>query len=201
MSEATGVFASPSLMGWLLRDATLTVIFTLAMWGLNTWHLSSGFWAATVLCVAIGFIAGYVLCYVYHEWGHLLATRLSGGHMPLAPYAGPIIGKFNIADHSRRQFIWLSWGGVVAYTTTMMITVAVYASGSLGLSGSGFAVGGLAFVAQSLSVDLPQIRRVTRGADIAATSAAGANAQIILRRTWQSWTVLAILLVIWNVLR
>jgi hypothetical protein len=201
MSEATGVFAPPSLRGWLLRDAILTAVFAVAMWILNAWHLSSGFWAVTVLCTAIGFIAGYALCYVYHEWGHLLAARLSGGHMPLAPYSGPIIGKFDIADHSRRQFIWLSWGGVVAYTATMVIAVAVYASGRLGLSGAGFAVGALAFVAQSLSVDLPQIWRVTRGADIAATSAAGANAQIILRRTWQSWTVLAILLVTWNLLR
>jgi len=110
-------------------------------------------------------------------------------------------GKFDFADHSRRQFIWLSWGGIIAYTATMVIAVAIYASGSLGLSGAGFAVGALAFVAQSLSVDLPQIWRVIRGADIAATSAAGANTQIILRRTWQSWTVLAILLVIYNLLR
>ena len=201
MSEATGLVESPSLTGWFLRDATITVVFATTMWGFNIWHLTNGSPAVTVLCAALGFIAGYSLCYVYHEWGHLLGAKLSGGHMPLAPYSGPIIGKFAIADHSRRQFIWLSWGGVIAYTATMVVAVAVHTSGSLGLSGAGFSVGALAFNAQSLSVDLPQILRVTRGADIAETSAAGANAQIILRRTWQSWTVLTILLVIWNVLR
>ena len=87
MSEATGVVESPSLTGWFLRDATITVVFTTAMWGLNTWQLTNGFPAITVLCAALGFIAGYSLCYVYHEWGHLLGAKLSGGHMPLAPYS------------------------------------------------------------------------------------------------------------------
>ena len=148
----------------------------------------------------VGFIAAYVLCYIYHEWGHLLGATWSGGHMPLAPYAGPVIGTFAIAEHSRTQFLWLSWGGVIAYVTAMIITVGVHFSGILGHAGAGLAVGGLAFVSQSLAVDLPQILAVRGGADIAATSAAGANAQIIMRRTWQTWIPLAFLLGLWHFL-
>lgn len=166
--------------------------------GLAAWHGAEGSWAAAVVASPLGFLAAYVLCYVYHEWGHLIGARLAGAAMPLAPYAGALIGYFDIQAHSRRQFLWLSWGGVIAYITVMTVGLSLYVHGGLGPAGAGFAVGGLAFVVQSLSVDVPQIVRVMRGDDIARTSAEGANARIILRRTWQSWSVLAGLLIIWN---
>jgi hypothetical protein len=166
--------------------------------GLAAWHGADGSLAAGIVAPALGFVAAYVLCYVYHEWGHLIGARLTGAAMPLAPYAGALIGYFDIQAHGRRQFLWLSWGGVIAYLAVMTVALSVYLHGGLGPAGAGFAVGGLAFVVQSLAVDLPQIVRVTRGDDMARTSAEGANARIILRRTWQSWLVLAGVLIIWN---
>ena len=166
--------------------------------GLAAWHGAGASLAAAVVAPALGFVAAYVLCYVYHEWGHLIGARLAGAAMSLAPYAGALIGYFDIKAHSRRQFLWLSWGGVIAYLGVMVVGLALYAYGGLGPAGAGFAVGGLAFVVQSLAVDLPQIVKVVRGEDMAKTSAEGANARVILRRTWQSWSVLAGALIIWN---
>jgi hypothetical protein len=166
--------------------------------GLAAWHGAGGSLGATIVAPPLGFVAAYVLCYIYHEWGHLIGARLTGAAMPLAPYAGALIGYFDIQAHSRRQFLWLSWGGVIAYLAVMAVAIFVYLHGGLGPAGAGFAVGGLAFVVQSLSVDLPQIFKVVRGDDIAKTSAEGANARIILRRTWQSWLVLAAALMIYN---
>jgi hypothetical protein len=178
----------------------LTMLVAAALWGLSLWHGKAPSMASAVIAPSLAFIAAYALCYAYHEWGHLIGARLTGAHMPLAPYAGVLIGSFDIRTHSRRQFLALSWGGVAGYGLTLAVALALYSSGALGLAGAGFAVGALAFNVQSLSVDLPQILRVHRGADIAQTLAEGASAQIILRRTWQSWSLLALVLVAWNLL-
>ena len=100
-----------------------------------------------------------------------------------------------------RQFICLSWGGVVGYTVTGGLALLVWANGWLG-SGSWFAAGaatgGAAFIVQSWAVDLPQIVRVSRGADAADTNKAGTQPDIILRRTWQTWVPLAVLIWVGN---
>lgn len=201
MAEAAPQAARPSLAGWIVRDAALTALVAALLWGLSLWVEQAPSMASKVFAPSLAFVAAYALCYVYHEWGHLIGAKLTGAHMPLAPYAGVLIGSFDIRAHSRRQFLALSWGGVAGYGQTLAVALAVYSSGVLGLAGAGFVVGALAFNVQSLSVDLPQIVRVQRGADIAQTVAAGASAQTILRRTWQSWSLLALALVAWNLLR
>jgi hypothetical protein len=146
----------------------------------------------------LGFIGAYVLCYIYHEWGHLIGATARGAHMPLSSYRGALIGLFDVRKHTREQFLWLSWGGVIAYGLVALAAVAIHFSGELGAAGAGFAIGGLAFLVQSLSVDGPQIWRVHRSADPATTNAAGTRPALILKRTWQSWSVLAVCLVLWN---
>lgn len=172
-----------------------------ALWGLSLWQGRAPSMVSTVLVPSLAFIAAYALCYVYHEWGHLLGARFAGACMPLLPYAGALLGSFDLEAHSRRQFLWLSWGGVAGYVLTLVLALALYSAGTLGLAGAGFAVGALAFNVQSLSVDVPQILRVQGGADIVQTTAEGGNARTILRRTWQSWSALALVLVTWNLLR
>jgi len=164
------------------------------------WHADSTSWASTLVCAPVAFILAYALCYIYHEWGHLIGAVLFGGKMRINAYKGILIGSFSIADHTTRQFLALSWGGVLAYLTVTTLAVLVYFSSHLGLVGAAFAIGGLAFVVQSLSVDLPQIAKVSQGADPATTNATGASGAVILRRTWQSWAVLTLLLVLWNTL-
>jgi hypothetical protein len=192
---------APTLAGWLLRDATLTAVFGLLLWGLYRWYDATGLAIAATTGAAVGFVSAYTLCYVYHEWGHLLGARLTRASMPLNAYAGAPIGRFDIVAHSRRQFLWLSWGGVAGYVLVMTLLVAMYAFGSAAWVGAGLAVGAIAFVSQSLAVDLPQIWRVMRGADPLQTTQQGASAEVIMRRTWQAWLPLTVLLLAWNLLR
>ncbi len=190
----------PSLLGWVLRDASITSVLALILWGCTHWYAASGSWPAAAVSATAGFIAAYVLCYVCHEWGHLLGALGTKSTMPLNPYAGAAIGRFDISSHSTRQFLALSWGGVAGYIFFAAITLVLYAWAKLAWVGAGLAVGGLAFVSQSLSVDLPQIWRVMGGADAAQTNASGASAKVILQRTWQSWLALAAALVAYNYL-
>ncbi len=200
-TAAASPTVKPSLAGWIARDLILTVLMVAALWGLSLWQGRAPSMASTVLVPSLAFVAAYALCYVYHEWGHLLGARLAGAHMPLLPYAGALLGSFDLKAHSRRQFLWLSWGGVAGYLLTLAFALGVYGVGAFGLAGAGFAVGALAFNVQSLSVDVPQILRVQGGADIVQTTAQGGNARTILRRTWQSWSVLALVLIAWHLLR
>ena len=159
---------------------------------------AAGGLAGAAGAVAVGFVVAYVLCYATHEWGHLIGARLTGARMPLNRYSSPLIGLFNPACHTRRQFLALSWGGVAGYTLVACASVGVWASADLGLAGVGLAVGGLAFLTQSLAVDLPQIWKVSAGADATETNRDGTAPALILRRTWQCWTLLAIALLVAN---
>ncbi len=186
--------SSATLGGWLSRDLGIAGIAGALLFALDGWHAAYPGWLSYGVCATSGFIAAYVVCYITHEWGHLLGARASGAHMPLAPYRGVPIGYFDITRHSRRQFLFLSWGGVTGYLLIMALCVVLYATLPAGPITAGLAVGGLAFVFQSLSVDLPQIFKVIGGADPYETNKSGASAAVILRRTWQSWLVLAALL-------
>ena len=152
------------------------------------------------LAAFLGFICAYMACYMLHEWGHLAGAKLTGSHMPILSPKGVLIGAFDLAKHSREQFLGLSWGGVLGYLLVASICWLVWFMGSLGWFGAGLAVGGLAFVVQSLAVDMPQIVKVWRGADMVATSKDGANGAIIVKRTWQTWIPLAAVIVGLNVL-
>lgn len=198
MSDAAG----GSLAGWGLRDIAIATVSAVTVLGLAQWQAATSSTVSQVAGGVIGFIIGYVLCYIVHEWGHLIGARVTGAAMPLARYASPLIGHFDITSHSRRQFLALSWGGVSGYMLTGTILVAAYFSDYQGTVSGGLAVAGLAFNAQSLSVDLPQITRVHRlrqsGAEIVETNQAGASGKTILKRTGQSWLLLSLALAAWH---
>lgn len=192
------VKTAPTLLGWLLRDTLLIGLFAGLLILLNLTEYRTGWSALTVIAGVLGFIAAYVTSYAVHEWGHLIGARLTGSEMPLRPYTGALIGHFAIEQHSVRQFLWLSWGGIAGYLLVLIVVLqlyfAVYPTGGT----VGLAIGVLAFSSQSLAVDLPQVLRVQRGEPPTVVSASGASRKIILRRTAQSWTVLALVLLVWN---
>ncbi len=194
MTSAT----APTLTGWVFRDFSILAVFSLLLAVLGSWHAASPGWLSYALGAGVGFVAAYVVCYVSHEWGHLIGARSSGADMPLAPYRGVPIGYFDVTRHTQTQFLALSWGGVIGYLVIAGISVALYFGLGARPVTAGLAVGGLAFIFQSLSVDLPQIFKVLKGADPLETNKTGASAAVILKRTWQSWLVLAVLLVAWN---
>ena len=148
-----------------------------------------------------GFVSAYVVCYVVHEWGHLIGARASGGNMPLNALNTPLIGQFDTAAHTRAQFVALSVGGVLGYVATALVFVLAWRQFGPGWLGAGLATGGAAFVVQSLAVDVPQILRVYRGADPTTTNREGATPAIIIKRTWQTWLPLAAAIAVWNLVR
>ncbi len=191
---------TPTLAGWVLRDLALVLVFALLGWALTSWYTATGWVLAAIAGAVTGFIATYAICYAVHEWGHLIGARATGSHMPLNGYGSALIGSFDIAAHSERQFLALSWGGVAGYLLVATIAVSLYVTLPLDWFGAGMAVGGAAFVVQSLAVDLPQIFKVLAGDDPLTTNARGASGAVILRRTAQTWLPLAALLMAWNVL-
>jgi hypothetical protein len=192
--------AHPTLPGWLIRDGLITAGLGLLLWALYRWHATTDATSAAAAGAIVGFVAAYTLCYVYHEWGHLLGARLAHADMPLNRYAGALIGRFDVTAHSTGQFLAMSWGGVAGYVLVMVLLLAGYTLRGWGWVGAGLAVGAGAFVSQSLAVDLPQIWQVTRGADPLEINRRGASPAVILRRTWQAWLALAGALAVWNLL-
>ena len=147
-----------------------------------------------------GFVLAYMLIYIFHEWGHLIGARLAGAVMPLQPYKSIALGQFDITQHSKRQFIFLSWGGVIGYLLATLLTIVVYMSGFLGVAGAGMAIAGLAFSLQALSVDLPQIVKVYRGQHTLTVNQQGTTPALILKRTWQTWLPLGAAILAYNLL-
>lgn len=184
----------PSLLGWVMRDVAVFGAFSVVLVACYSWYSASPFWLSAGAGIVLAFVVAYASCYLMHEWGHYLGARLTGAKLPLGAYQGVLLGLFDTERHSRAQFQSMSLGGVLAYVVTALIFVGAYASGARAPVNLGLALGGLAFVAQSWSVDLPIIWRVQRGAPVTVTAREGAAPQVILRRTWQSWLALAALL-------
>ena len=183
-----------TLVGWIARDTLIFLLLAFVCAALNAWTVGGTGVLAAAIGTAFGFVSAYVGCYIVHEWGHLIGARASGASMPFNHYRTPLIGAFDPSAHSTRQFLALSWGGVVGYLLVAAAMLLIYLHGALNWVGAGLATGGAAFVVQSLAVDLPQINRVRRGADPVATNREGTTPAIILRRTWQTWLPLAVLI-------
>ena len=92
----------------------------------------------------------------------------------------------------------MSWGGVAFYLLVAATAVVIYLIMPGAAVIAGFTIGAIAFIAQSLAVDLPIIIKVQKGAPIATTASSGAAPDVILRRTCQTWLPLSIALLIWN---
>lgn len=181
-----------------MRDALIISVLALILYGLHAWHLQTGGWLSGSLVAVGGFVTAYVTCYILHEWGHWAGARLAGANVGIGSYNQPLLARFDPAAHSRGQFLALSWGGVAGYATVATLCVAIWLVLREHLATAALAVGGLAFLVQSLAVDLPQIVKVTNGADALETNRLGASGEIILRRTWQSWSLLAAALILWH---
>lgn len=190
---------APTLKGWLARDLTITTgVLAGVFFGQQITEGNPSWYIFAPVCV-LGFIGCFALCYVVHEWGHYIGARLSGIRMPLSGYASPFLGKFHIKDYNRRQYLWLSWGGDLGHVMVTVLACLLYLAFP-GLATGAFAIGGLAFTVQALAVDQPIIWRVTRGADIESTTAAGSHPDVILKRTWQTWIPLTLVLAAGNLI-
>ena len=189
----------PTLSGWITRDVLLTAFFVS---GMAVGYVLEQRYDSLVVVVptaVFSFVAAYALCYIVHEWGHYLGARISGITMPLSPYKSALLGKFEIEEFSRQQYLALSYGGDLGHVLVTVLGILLFAFYDFGVAGAWFAIGGLAFSVQALAVDLPIVFKVRGGADIIATADAGTQPSLILRRTWQTWLPLAgLLALVWG---
>ena len=196
--EDTTPKPSSSLSGWIIRDLTIAALFLGIVLILDEAAGSSPSIGLRIPIWIAGFVMAYTITYILHEWGHYVGAKLSGSTMPFAPYKSVLIGYFDIDSHTKKQFLFLSWGGVIAYTGSAIFLASIYLSGTLPNIAPGLAVAGLAFLVQSWAVDLPQIFKVHKGADPKKTNTEGATGPLILRRTAQTWSLLTIALFFWT---
>ena len=188
------------LSSWVIRDVLIVSALGIALVAVDGWHHEATAWWSAALTGLVGFIAAYVSCYILHEWGHWAGAVSSGSRVKILPPNQPLLAGFDTTAHTARQFVWLSWGGVLGYLIVAASCLTAYALAPHRLGTAALAVGGLAFVVQSLAVDVPQILRVRRGADPTEANRTGASPAVILRRTWQTWSVLTVAIVGWNLL-
>ncbi len=186
------VFAAKrSLIDAVSRDVLITILFAVACWGLNSWYAATGSTLSLIVAWVATFIMAFLFTYLVHEWGHYLGARLAGADIPLGPANGILLGLFDNAAHSRRQFQWMAMGGEVGYLLPAAVLIALFWNW---VPLQGLALGAAAFIVQALYVDVPILWKIHRGADIQATLDAGLTPKVILSKTAIGWTVLGVAL-------
>ena len=136
----------------------------LTMWGAAVaWAQVTGWALAEFAAVANALVAAYVISPTVHEWGHFAGARLSGAKSPVfeAPKRHFFLFDFPIAENDTQQFIWMSWGGILAPWLPVVLTLAFV---PLGLTSGAALLAGFVYKAVSIAgFELPVVRRVTEG--------------------------------------
>jgi len=143
----------------LLRDL-LILALTLALWMLETRGVFIGP-AATVLAILTGLMTG-VVGFLFHEWGHALGAKLSGGTIYYTDrLSNPFLFFFDTVKSTRQQFLAMSYGGYLATAIAVIVALACMPwdrlAGQIGL-----AIAALSLVVTVLA-EVPSTVRVARG--------------------------------------
>ncbi len=191
MSNRNAEHWSRTLAAWIARDALIIALLGWTWQQLRRWHAGAGSTASAAVLAIAAFSFAYAACYLAHEWGHALGARALGARPPRGSIRGVVLPLFDPGAHTRAQFLGLAFGGQLGYVATAALIIAAFQP-ELGFRAA--ALGGIAFVVQSLTVDAATLLPVLRGADIAAASREGTRPALILRRTGIVWTGLAAVL-------
>jgi hypothetical protein len=182
---------SRSLAAWIARDGLVLVLLFVAWRALSEWHAASGSGASAAALGVAGFVFAYAACYVAHEWGHDLGARLLGAAPARGSIAGVVMPLFDPRAHTRAQFLGLAYGGQIGY---IAMAAAIVAAFEPDLAHRAAALGAIAFVVQSLSVDQAALGLVWRGVDPARALREGVTPARLLQRTGIAWGLLALVL-------
>lgn len=88
-----------------------------------TWAQVTDWGIAHAVSLANAVVAAYVLHATVHEWGHFLGARLSGAASPVfeEPKRHFFLFDFLLDQNTTRQFLWMSWGGILAPLVTILV--------------------------------------------------------------------------------
>ena len=142
------------------------VMGALTLWGAaDAWAEASGWGLAHAVAIANAVIAGVVITNTLHEWGHFTGARLSGAASPVLekPVKHFFMFNFPFEQNDRRQFAWMSWGGILTPWLLVLLTLLL-----VPIDGASRAMLLAVFVARAVQVavfEVPVVQRASRGGD------------------------------------
>jgi hypothetical protein len=77
----------------------------------DSWQQLTGWGLAGTLAGITGVIAGFGAVTVFHEWGHWLGAKVSGGRYTIPASLGLFVYDWDFDSNSVRQFFIMSIGG------------------------------------------------------------------------------------------
>lgn len=144
----------------------VAVMAAITLWGAaDVWATASGWALAQAVAIANAFIAATVVASIGHEWGHFAGARLTGAKSPVheKPVNYFFMFDFDFDVNDTRQFVWMSWGGILAPWVIVIATLLLVPIDTLGRA-TLLAV--LAARAASASLfEVPVVQRASRGGD------------------------------------
>ncbi|MGI9591716.1 MAG: hypothetical protein ACR2P8_10145 [Myxococcota bacterium] len=138
----------------------------LTLWGAaDLWAETSGWALAYAAAIANAVLAGVVVANTSHEWGHFAGARLSGAASPVMdkPVRYFFMFNFPFERTDRRQFAWMSWGGIVAPWLLVLLTLLLIPIDTVGR-----ALLLAVFVTRAVQVsvfEVPVVLRARQGGD------------------------------------
>lgn len=104
----------------------VAVMSAITLWGAaDTWSTTSGWGLAWVVAIVNAGLAAHVIANIGHEWGHYTGARLAGSvaHPMDKPVGYYFMFNFPFDENDRRQFLWMSWGGIIAPWVLVALTM------------------------------------------------------------------------------
>ncbi len=138
----------------------------LTLWGAaDAWAAVSGLAIAHAASIANALIASTIVASIVHEWGHFAGARLSGAVSPALEKRANHFFMFDFPfdRNDGRQFVWMSWGGILAPWALVLLVLV-----SVPLDGLGRIVLLAGFVTRAVQVaifEVPVVRRAMDGGD------------------------------------
>lgn len=83
--------------------------------------------AALYLGVAWAFMTGLALSHIVHEWCHFLGAVIAAAQLTLRPRIHPLFFDFEFSANQPRQFLYMSFGGLLG-NVLLLITAVVFAA-------------------------------------------------------------------------
>jgi hypothetical protein len=157
----------------------------LTLWGAaDAWAMMSGWGLAWTVALANALIAAAVLVGLVHEWGHYTGARLAGAEAPVfkQPVRYFFLFDFPFDRNDRRQFLWMSWGGILAPWLLVLLTAL-----SVPIDNPSRALLLAAFVGRSVAIavfEVPVALETARGAEPLAELKRQVKAGGLVRGRW-----------------
>jgi hypothetical protein len=99
-------------LGFVIRDLAI-LLLTIVLW-VASFGLDAGTTLASVVSISAG-IGAAICAYNFHEWGHLVAARMTdSAFTPAKRLLSPFLFSYDETQNTKRQFLIMSLGGFAA---------------------------------------------------------------------------------------